>query len=311
MTGTTAQDLMNAQCARMTALDPELPGSYLLPSGEPLMARMPDGESVAGVVVHTSNPPGSMQSLWQAFEVFELYPLLGARPRAGMDTLLRAWRDWLSQHGTSTDDSSCVVTWPSRDVQATRALLDHGFTPLSCLAVRPPSPGGDTKLRGTVNLRRAGPADLDAVVELTLAELEYAALVGASAYRPDAPRLKRTAAHVRLHSSDPVWLAEQEDRPVALAECSWVDTTRPPGGTRLRPGRWAYVNCVSVREDARGTGVGQQLMALAHDEFDRAGVLGSFLYYNPPNPLSSVFWPRQGYRPLWTMWEVRPATALR
>jgi len=24
-----------------------------------------------------------------------------------------------------------------------------------------------------------------------------------------------------------------------------------------------------------------------------------------------VFWPRQGYRPLWTIWEVRPAWALR
>jgi hypothetical protein len=41
------------------------------------------------------------------------------------------------------------------------------------------------------------------------------------------------------------------------------------------------------------------------------GTRGTYLYYNPPNPISSVFWPRQGYRPLWTLWEVRPATALR
>jgi hypothetical protein len=40
-------------------------------------------------------------------------------------------------------------------------------------------------------------------------------------------------------------------------------------------------------------------------------VVGHFLHYNPPNPLSSVFWPRQGYRPLWTQWELRPAGALR
>jgi len=52
-------------------------------------------------------------------------------------------------------------------------------------------------------------------------------------------------------------------------------------------------------------------MALVHRELHRAGVTGTYLYYNPPNPLSSVFWPRQGYRPLWTIWETRPGWALR
>ncbi|MCI2421818.1 GNAT family N-acetyltransferase [Saccharopolyspora sp. K220] len=308
----TAQELMQAQFARLAALDPQLPDTHQLPSdGEPIVARIPDGGTAAGLVVRHTNPPGSAQSLWQAGEVFELFPIVGEQPRAGMDALLRAWRGWLATHTSPGPNSSCMVVWPSRDVAATRALLDHGFLPLSCLAVRPPSPAPDTKLSGTVKVRRAGPADLDAVVELTLAELEYAALVGTSTYRPDAPRLKRTAAHVRLHSSDPVWLAEQDGTPVAVAECGWVDTAKSPSGYRLRSGTWAYVNCVSVQEKVRGTGVGQLLMTLAHNEFARAGVVGSFLYYNPPNPLSSVFWPRQGYRPLWTMWEVRPATALR
>jgi hypothetical protein len=52
-------------------------------------------------------------------------------------------------------------------------------------------------------------------------------------------------------------------------------------------------------------------MTHVHATFAAAGVRGSYLYYNPPNPLSSVFWPRQGYRPLWTVWEARPASALR
>ncbi|WP_344677446.1 GNAT family N-acetyltransferase [Saccharopolyspora taberi] len=308
-----AQELLDAQSSRLKALDPQLPDRYLLPSGEPVMARIPGGEAVAGLMAHARNEPGSQQSLWQAADTFELFPVIGDHPRAGMDALLHAWRAALTQRGTPSTDSSCVVVWPSRDVQATRALLDHGFVPLSVLAVRPPSPGSappNTKRSGTVKIRRAGPADLDAIVELTLAELDYAALVGASTRRPNARRLKRTATGVRLHAGDPVWLAELDGQPVAVAECGWFDTDRHQGGHRLRPGKWAYVNCVSVREEARGTGIGGELMALAHDEFARAGVLGSFLYYNPPNPLSSVFWPRQGYRPLWTMWEVRPATAL-
>ena len=89
---------------------------------------------------------------------------------------------------------------------------------------------------------------------------------------------------------------------VGLAHCRLLDAE--PGsmtGTRLRAGRWGYVNCVSVRPDARGSGVGRRLMAVAHRELARRGATGTFLYYNPPNPLASVFWPRQGYRPLWTM----------
>jgi GNAT superfamily N-acetyltransferase len=307
----SAQELLEAQCVRLAALDAELPDRYRLPSGEPLMARLSGGDVVAGLVAHTDHPPGSMQSLWSATETFELFPLLGDHPQAGMDAILHAWREQLSARDAPPTDSACLVTWPSRDIQATRALLDHGFLPLSCLAVRSPSPGIHTELPGSIKVRRAGPADLDAVVELMLVELDYAALVGASVRRPDAARLKRTAAHVRLHSGDPVWLAERDGEPIAMAECGWIDTEHHHGGHRLRAGKWAYVNCVSVHEQARGTGVGRELMALAHDEFARAGVLGSYLYYNPANPLSSVFWPRQGYRPLWTMWEVRPATALR
>ncbi|GAA0523153.1 GNAT family N-acetyltransferase [Saccharopolyspora thermophila] len=308
----TAQDLVRTQCARFATVDPQLPATYPVPEGEPIVAHTRDGSPVAGIVARTVNPPGSMPTLWQTEVVLELFPLVGAHPREGMDALLHAWRTWLAERGAPERDSSCVVTWPSRDVPATRALLDHGFVPLSCLAVRRPTIETRlTKLSGTVKVRRAGPADLDAVVELTLTELEYAALVGASVYRPDAPRLKRTAAHMRLHSSDPVWLAERDGTPVAVAECGWVDTGGSPGSHRLHPGMWAYVNCLSVHEQVRGTGVGRQLMTWVHDEFARAGVLGSFLHYNPPNPLSSVFWPRQGYRPLWTTWEVRPATALR
>lgn len=312
---TSAQDLLRAQCARLSELDPELPSAYPMPeAGEPIMARMPDGDSVGGLMTHAKHPAGSQNRLWSAAETFELHPLLGEHGGAGMDALLHAWRSRMHERGAPTSDSSCLVTWPSRDVEATRALLDHGFVPLSCLAVRRGSPGTHAELPGTVKARRAGPADLDAVVDLGLAELDYASLVGASVRRPDAPQLKRNATRLRLAAGtpgDPVWLAEQDGEPIGLAECGWIDTSRQRGGQRLRAGRWAYVNCVSIRSSARGTGVGTGLVSLAHAEFARAGVVGSFLYYNPPNPLSSVFWPRHGYRPLWTMWEVRPASALR
>ncbi|WP_092604336.1 GNAT family N-acetyltransferase [Actinopolyspora xinjiangensis] len=324
---TSAQQLLEIQQARFRRMDPALPDAYPLPrGGEPVMARLGDGEPVAGLTAHTSQPPASPASLWSTRETYELFPLLGEAPREGMDVLLHAFRRQLERLRAPESDSSCLVTWPSRDVGASRALLDHGFVPLSCLAIRTPAVTIDTELSGTVKMRRAEPADVDSVVELAMLELEYASLVGASVPRSGAADLKRHAVRVRLRTKsgprgirrgdgapqgDPVWLAERNGKPVGLAECGWVDTDNHHSGHRLGNGLWGYVNCLSVREEERGIGIGRELMSRVHEDFAAAGAVGSYLYYNPANPLSPVFWHRQGYRPLWTLWEIRPATALR
>jgi GNAT superfamily N-acetyltransferase len=61
----------------------------------------------------------------------------------------------------------------------------------------------------------------------------------------------------------------------------------------------------------RGAGVGAALVARAHTEMAAAGVALALLHYEQANPLSTPFWARQGYRPLWTSWEARPASAIR
>jgi GNAT superfamily N-acetyltransferase len=61
----------------------------------------------------------------------------------------------------------------------------------------------------------------------------------------------------------------------------------------------------------RGAGVGAALVARAHAEMAAAGVALALLHYEQANPLSTPFWARQGYRPLWTSWEARPASAIR
>ena len=87
---------------------------------------------------------------------------------------------------------------------------------------------------------------------------------------------------------------------------AWLANLLPAGGVGLRQLR------VGDRAE-RGSGVGAHLVSTAVGalESSRRGVRGTYLYYNPPNPLSSVFWPRVGYAPLWTLWEVRPAAGLR
>jgi GNAT superfamily N-acetyltransferase len=297
--------LVDAQTAWFASLDPMLPAAVRPPEGDVITAALPDGNRVAGVVVATSLAPDSMPSLWSALQVWELHPMIGA---AGMPELLTQWQAHMARRPAGPD-SSCLVTWPSRDAQATRALLAHGLVPLSTLAVRTgtavPSPGGLT-------VRRARSRDLDVLLPLAMAELEYSALVGGTVLRPGARRIKRAALSRHIDQGDPVWVAERDGIAVALAECWFSDSTAGSWSeTRLPHGRWGYVNSLSVAPDARGTGVGRELMSVVHRELARAGAAGTFLYFNPPNPLSTVFWARQGYRPLWTIWEVRPASALR
>jgi GNAT superfamily N-acetyltransferase len=305
-----ATGLLAAQTARFERVDPALPAAAPPPDGDVFTAALADGERVAGIVVRDRYEAGTAPTLWSAREVWELHPLVGAAGGPGMDALLREFGRAVGRAAAGAD-SACLVTWPSRDVEAAKPLLAHGFTPLSTLAVRTADHPTD-RPRGRLAIRLATTRDLDVALELELAELAYSALVGAAIDRPDAHRVKRAALTRHLEQGDPVWLAERDGVVVGLAHGRLVDAA--PGaatGTRLRTGRWGYVNCVSVRPDVRGTGVGRRLMAVAHRELLQHGAAGTFLYYNPPNPLASVFWPRQGYRPLWTMWEIRPAGALR
>ncbi|MFL6140947.1 MAG: GNAT family N-acetyltransferase [Labedaea sp.] len=304
--------LLQAQSARFAGLDPLLPPATKPPDGDVLTAALPDGERVAGVVVRTALEPGSVGTLWSALDVWELHPLLGMAGGTGMDALLRQWQRVMAR-GSTGADSAGVVTWPTRDAEASRALLDHGLVPLSAIAVRTAAaiparrPGGVR-----TGIRRAAPPDSDIVVRLELAELEYSALVGGAIMRPEAAALKRSSVSRHLTQGDPVWLAERDGVAVGMTQC-WLTDAEPGSwpAIRLPAGRWGYVNCLSVVPGERGTGVGGELMAVAHAELHRLGAVSTFLYYHVPNPLSSVFWARQGYRPLWTTWEVRPAGALR
>lgn len=296
---------------RFARLDPTLPTVANPPDGDVLTVAMPDGDRVAGVLVRTQLEPGTVPTLWSAMEVWELHPLLGdAAGEAAMDALLRQWRRLLDRASPAAD-SACVVTWPSRDVEVTGPLLHHGLVPRSAIGIRSGAP--PTKpVESSATVRRAHPRDLDTVLTLELAELDYSALAGAAIRRVDAERVKRPATARHLDLGDPTWLAERDGVAVGLAQC-WLADTAPGTWTsvRLPAGRWGYVNCLSVLPEARGTGVGQLLMAIAHRELHRLGAARTFLYYHPTNPLASVFWARQGYRPLWTVWEVRPAGALR
>jgi GNAT superfamily N-acetyltransferase len=276
------------------------------------VATLPGGHRVTGVLHVRVTEPASPEALWSSLEAWELTPLIGGHGIEGMDAVLRACRARLDRARVGAD-SSCVVTWPSRDAEATRALLDHGMVPLTALAVRtertataPASP--------EVTVRPAGVGDVDTVLQLEQAELDYSSHFGGMRAHRDARERTRHRAALRdrlAASGEATWLAELDGVVVGLLDTGSADVSGEWPATVLPPGRWGCLHSVAVLPQARGVGVGRALAAAGHARLARAGVRGTYLFYNPVNPLSSVFWHRQGYRPLWTIWEVRPATGLR
>jgi GNAT superfamily N-acetyltransferase len=79
--------------------------------------------------------------------------------------------------------------------------------------------------------------------------------------------------------------------------------------TRLTP--VAYTVLGYVQPDERSAGVGAALAARLHDTVDGEAIAATLLHYEQLNPYAAPFWSRQGYRPLWTIWEARPARTLR
>jgi GNAT superfamily N-acetyltransferase len=112
------------------------------------------------------------------------------------------------------------------------------------------------------------------------------------------------------HGGTWTWLAERNGRAVGLLvaqppqDAGWIAglTSRSPA---------AYLQTMFVEGQERGTGIGAALVRNLHARLDGMGVAVTLLHHSQVNPLSAPFWYRMGYRPLWTSWEARPASALR
>jgi GNAT superfamily N-acetyltransferase len=76
------------------------------------------------------------------------------------------------------------------------------------------------------------------------------------------------------------------------------------------PAPVGYIGSLFVRDEERGGGVGRALVAEAHRALAAAGMAVTLLHHSLPNPRSTPFWYAQGYRPLWTMWQRKPAIVL-
>ena len=306
---------------RWQGLDRLLPPRAELPEGcaAPLVTTGANGRP-AGLAScrHEHVPAGTLNQTWGTAHRFSLIARLReADTSAALDDLLGQWRDHLAGlPGTGADDTAAMITWPARDVSGVDTLLRHGLQPITVIAVRPARPGpadpgpGPTGDESLV-IREAGPADLDTVTEFEMGVIRYDALFGAAILRPATEELVRAETQAALAARPAwAWLAERDGEPVGLVH------VQPPGQSRwitgmTRAGVTVYLQTMFVRPGERGRGVGAALVRHLHAMLDARGVDTVLLHYAQLNPLSSPFWNRMGYRPLWTGWEVRPAASLR
>ena len=330
---------------RWQAVDPLLPDPAALPAGcgAPLVVNGDNGRLAGlGVCVHQHIAPESLNQTWGAADRFTLVPrLAGQDVGAPADLLLAQWRDHLATVAMARGpDTSASVVWPSLDITGIAALLRHGLQPITVIAVRtrgprasrsagtPGLPGspdgpGTSVPRGLpgapepaggargVTIRAAGPDDEELVADLELRLIRYDMHFGGPVWRPSTARLVREEIRGSLgRQATWTWVAERAGRAVGLL------VAQPPQASGWIAGMVsaspaAYLQTMFVDERERGTGIGAALVRNLHRRLDAAGVAVTLLHHSQVNPLSAPFWYRMGYRPLWTSWEARPASALR
>jgi GNAT superfamily N-acetyltransferase len=314
---------------RWQAADPLLPEPSVPPAGcgEQFTVTAPsghatsgDGPAAVGTCGHWTGEAGSLDLCWGTARQYRLTArVAGPDVTGSLDRLLSAWRDhlgglWAGQPDLSGPDTSAIVSWPSRDVEGVAALLRHGLQPLAVVAARPISGLGAPGVAPSgIRIRRAAPADLDAVVRLEHEVVRYDANFVAVIDRPWTADALRAEAAGALAAAGPwVWLAERErdHEPVGVLNA------QPPGTagwiaplTGRAPVAYNLLTGVSATE--RGGGIGAALAARFHQQAEAADVAVTLLHYAQLNPRSVPFWNQQGYRPLWTLWEAHPASSLR
>jgi GNAT superfamily N-acetyltransferase len=319
-TSAALSELRDDVRARWRALDSLLPEPAPLPPGcgAELVVAGPGGTvRAAGSCQHRVGRPDSLETTWGASRQYELTALVaGPDVRQALDELLSRWREHLGKlPDAGAGDCAAVVTWPSRDVAGAVPLVRHGLTPLAVIAARDAharrEPAHAMEPPPGLQVRRAGPGDIDAVTALGMEVIRFDAHFGGVTERASSePALRREMASLLSDPQPWVWLAERDGDPAGMLaaerpeRAGWI---APMAG----PAPVAYLQEMGVWADQRGRGTGAALAAELHRETAAAGVPLILLHYAQVNPLSMPFWSQQGYRPLWTIWEAWPPGTVR
>ncbi|VVJ24152.1 Uncharacterised protein [Amycolatopsis camponoti] len=299
--------------ARLAAVDPLLPGSSPFEAAEnAVVLEVATGTSAAsGLASRIQVDQGAPNAPWRALTEHRLdLQLAGSQPAEVLDALLTRWDEHLRAVAERGDtETAAVVPRASRDGAGAREMLHHGFAPLRVIAVRPSERMVPATPLGTpgVKIRRGEPGDLETAVALGMELHSYDAQYGTVNWREGVEDILTKDLAEKLNRPEPaVWIAELYGRPLGMVnvqhpgETGWISA-------RVAADRVGYLSSLAVAKEARSSGVGTALATHAHHVLDEEGADVVLLHHAAANPLSTPFWYAQGYRPLWTYWQRRPA----
>ena len=141
--------------------------------------------------------------------------------------------------------------------------------------------------------------------------IRYDAHFGTVIERPETPAALRHEAGELLAAPDPwVWLAERDGAPFGLL---YAERPEAAGwiAPMVRAAPVAYLELMDVLPGERGRGVAAALVARLHQVADESRGGGHPPALRAGQPAVRAVLDQQGYRPLWTSWEARPASTLR
>ena len=277
----------------LAGLDPLL-GPAEVPAGENWV-RIGDDLAATWQVSHTD--PAMAYALWAADVAENLTFRAASSPTSSaFEELLGSW---LSAREPIA--ARLTVTVPALATQLIPALLAHGFHPGSSSAVRlvrdEPTPPHCAATTIRPPHRAEHDALLELLMELHVEELPY----GATMDRPHARDLLAIYLDEALERPEWTFVAVQQDRPVGLL------TLNPPRDSEwaaplvsVRP--VAYLGFAAVSATTRASGVGGLLVQHAMHRAREADIQAVVLDHAALSPLSSTFWHRRGFRPLWNRW---------
>jgi GNAT superfamily N-acetyltransferase len=190
---------------------------------------------------------------------------------------------------------------PSSDQAALEAWFNLSFGKEHVHAIRETAPAStfDAPIDPTLEIRRAGPADLDASVALDdiIPIHQSRAPVYSSIWPYDREEARQEALESLNNPEEKLWLAFRDGRIVSYQFYIPI-SSRPQIGELTIPEHCSYLAFAVTREEEQGRGVGRILTAHGIAEEHATGFTHCITDWRATNLLSSRFWPRQGFRPV-------------
>jgi GNAT superfamily N-acetyltransferase len=189
---------------------------------------------------------------------------------------------------------------PASDREAIDAWFNLSFGKEQCYGIRETAPASsfDVPVDPTLEIRRAGPADLDLASALddVIADHQSRSPVYATIVPYDREEARQDVLEELGNPQWTTWLALRNGQPVGISV--WLPARPPKGiGNMVIPEQCSFLGFAATREEDQGRGIGRALTAHGLASDYATGDTYCFTDWRATNLLSSRMWPRQGWRP--------------